>query len=147
MYLRSCVCVCVRYILFLVPVGVCVCPMFPELCVLVLQPDTWMTDDPVGDTSHPAQPESCPPPHQSPSLLKKSILCLLPRLLAINPGSTSNVALPPFPRVTALSTITIAASLRVCVRENEPAATWLHACLSIAEGGGGWGGLTGPEET
>ena len=95
-------------------------------------------------------PPTCPPP----LLTKKCILCLLPRLSAINPGSTSNVALPPFPRVTALYAIIIAASLRVyvcvyvcvcvCVcartRENKPAATWLHACLSIAvKGKGGTG--------
>ena len=61
------------------------------------------------------------PPHPfsstcPPSLLtKKCILCLLPRLSAINPGSTSDVALPPFPRVTALYAIIIAASLRVYV--------------------------------
>lgn len=91
------------------------------------------------------------PPPPTPLPIKKCALCLLPRLLAINPGSTSNVALPSFPQVTALNTIIIAASplvclcVCVCLRENKPATTWLHACLSVAAYvcvlGGGGGGL------
>ena len=97
------------------------------------------------------------PPHPfsytcPPSLLtKKCILCLLPRLSAINPGSTSDVALPPFPRVTALYAIIIAASLRVyvcvcvcvcvCVHKGEQPSRNLAACMPVyrCRGGGNKG--------
>lgn len=88
-------------------------------------------------------PPTCPPP----LLTKKCILCLLPRLSAINPGSTSDVALPPFPRVTALYAIIIAASLRVyvcvcvCALKGEQTSRNLAACMPVyrckGEGGGG----------
>lgn len=154
LYNAACVCVADLSQFIPVPVGVCVHAQHFQSCVCSYsQSDTWMTDDPVGDTSHPAQPESCYPPHPpTPLPIKKCALCLLPRLLAINPGSTSNVALPSFPQVTALNTIIIAASplvcLRVCVcvcvRTNQPQPGCMHACLSLrmcACWGGGGGGL------
>lgn len=92
-------------------------------------------------------PPTCPPP----LLTKKCILCLLPRLSAINPGSTSDVALPPFPRVTALYAIIIAASLRVyvcvcvCALKGEQTSRNLAACMPVyrCKGEGGGGGQQG----
>lgn len=115
------VCVCVCGILFSVHGGSCgsVCArecmhISSVVCLLLLHSDTWMTDDPVGATNHPAQPEShAPPPSislwlahihsNSPSLKKKKCtLCLLPRRFAINPFDPPLMC-PRFPRVTTRS--------------------------------------------